>query len=212
MHNLVWYVARSSGIVAWTLLTLSVVWGLAMTTQIVRGRVRRPWLLDLHRFLGGLAVIFTGVHVGALLVDSYVHFDVVQVLVPFTASWRPGAVAWGIAGMYLLLAVELTSLVRRRLPNQVWHAIHLASFPLFFVATIHGLQAGTDAHSAAYRVATITAIAVVTGLTAARVVKDTRRPVASGTPAPRRPPVRTPASAPAVAPAPVRSQGDLVHS
>src|SRR4051794_27962839 len=172
---MIWYVARSSGIVSWALLTASVLWGLTMTTQVARGRVRRAWLLDLHRFLGGLAAIFTGVHVGALLLDSYVHFDVASVLVPFASSWRPGAVAWGITGLYLLLAIELTSLVRDRMPRRAWHAVHMASFPLFFVATIHAITAGTDTHTWPFSLAVVAATAAVTALTALRIAKDATR-------------------------------------
>jgi methionine sulfoxide reductase heme-binding subunit len=71
--------------------------------------------------------MFTGVHVAALLVDSYVGFSVVDVTVPFAFHWHPVAVAWGIVGAYLLLAVELTSLVRHRLPRGLWRRVHYAS-------------------------------------------------------------------------------------
>src|SRR4051812_8159410 len=94
--QLTWYVARSAGMVAWALLSASVLWGLAMTTRVAGRRVRRAWILDLHRYLGGLAAIFTGVHVVAILLDSYVHFDLASVLLPFASAWRPVAVAWGV--------------------------------------------------------------------------------------------------------------------
>src|SRR2546426_114733 len=87
--QLPWYVARASGIVAWALLAGSVLWGLSMTTRTFQRRVRRPWLLDLHRFLGGLAVIFTLVHVAAIVGDTYVHFGLAEVLVPLASKWHP---------------------------------------------------------------------------------------------------------------------------
>src|SRR2546421_721437 len=102
--TLPWYVARASGLVAWALLAGSVVWGLLMTSKIVRGRVSNPWLLDLHRWLGGLALVFTGVHVAAILGDTYVHFSLASVFVPLANSWHPVAVAWGVASLYLLAA------------------------------------------------------------------------------------------------------------
>ena len=80
--------------------------------------------------------MFTGLHVGAILLDTYVHFDPISVLVPFATSWHPGAVAWGIAGLYLLLAVELTSLLRTRIPRKLWRLTHFASFPLFALAQV----------------------------------------------------------------------------
>jgi hypothetical protein len=42
--TLPWYVARASGLVAWALLAGSVVWGLLMTSKIMRRRVKNSWL------------------------------------------------------------------------------------------------------------------------------------------------------------------------
>jgi len=163
-----WYVARAAGLIGWALLTASVVWGLAISTKAKAfGRRPRPaWTLDLHRFFGGLALIFTAVHVGAILVDTYVNFDLLSVLVPFASSWRPTAVAWGVVALYLLLAVELTSLARSRIPRRWWRAVHFASFPLFAMATVHALTAGTDAGTWAFEGAATLAVLAVGGLTA----------------------------------------------
>ncbi|HVN51549.1 MAG TPA: ferric reductase-like transmembrane domain-containing protein [Acidimicrobiales bacterium] len=178
MTALPWYIARSAGLVAWALLTASVVWGLVMSTRSrpFGHRPRPAWMLDLHRWLGGLATIFVGVHVLALLADSYVHFTLLSVLVPFAGSWRPAAVAWGVVGLYLLLAVELTSLARRRLPKRAWRAVHFASFPLFLLATAHALTAGTDAGSWAFVTAATTSVLGVAALTAKRIADSTRVP------------------------------------
>src|ERR1700722_18814350 len=107
--TLPWYVARASGLVAWSLLAGSVVWGLLMTSKVVRRIARTSWLLDLHRWLGGLALVFTGVHVLAILGDTYVHFGLASVLIPLAAHWHPVAVAYGIVSLYLLAAIEVTS-------------------------------------------------------------------------------------------------------
>ena len=168
-EQLWWYVARSSGIVAWALLAGSVVWGLALSTKITNGRPKPNWLLDLHRFLGGLALVFTGIHLGSLVLDSYVDFGLTDLLVPMASSWQPGAVAWGVAGLYLLLAVEITSLLRPRLPRKVWKWTHMLSFPLFAVSTAHGLLAGTDATGGPLFVAMLAASALVFALTVARI-------------------------------------------
>src|SRR5580700_1809709 len=122
--TLPWYVARASGLVAWALLAGAVVWGLLMTSKIMRRRVKNSWLLDLHRWLGGLALIFTGIHVAAILSDTYVHFGLAEVLIPLASHWHPVAVAWGVASLYLLAAVELTSLVRRHLSHRLWKRVH----------------------------------------------------------------------------------------
>src|SRR4051794_34650598 len=152
MDQLWWDTARAGGIVAWCLLAASVLWGLAMSTKATPERVRPNWLVDLHRFLGGLAVVFVGVHVVGLLLDSYVHFGLTELVVPLASSWHPVAVTWGVVGMYLLVAVELTSLARRRLRRRTWRLLHGLSFPTFALATVHGLTAGTDSGNLVWQV------------------------------------------------------------
>jgi hypothetical protein len=181
-----WYAARASGIVAWALAAAAVVWGLALSTRVPVRRPRRPWLFELHRFLGGLALSFTGVHVLSVVADSYVHFSLVNVLVPLTGGWHLLAVAWGIVGLYLLLAVELTSLARARLPRLLWRRVHYAGFALSATTTVHALSAGSDRRSPALLLAVVAASALVAALTAVRVARSVRRPAAAGrSPAPR---------------------------
>jgi DMSO/TMAO reductase YedYZ heme-binding membrane subunit len=145
MGKIPWYVARSSGIVAWALILATIVWGLLLATKVLGRKPGPAWLLSLHRYLGALTVAFVGVHVGAILLDSYTDFGITDVLVPSTGSWHPLAVAWGIVGLYVLLAVEGTSLARHRLSPRVWRGTHILSYVLLALVTIHLLTAGTDA-------------------------------------------------------------------
>ena len=184
--QLTWYVARASGLVAWGLVAASIVWGLALSSRVVQRRGLPAWLLDLHRYLGVLAVVFTAMHLLALWADSYVAFGPSDLFVPLAATWRPGAVAWGIAAFYLLLAVQLTSWARKRLPKRLWHTIHLSSLPLFVLATVHGVQAGTDTRSSAVVLFATALSSAVVFLLAYRIA------------APRRP-ARVPAAARAAA-------------
>ncbi len=170
-----WFVARSSGIVAWALLSTSVVWGLLLstkvsTTRIAARRLRPAWLLGLHRHLGGLAVIFTAIHLIGIVADSYVTFSWAAVLVPMASEWKPGAVAFGVVAMYLLIAIEATSLAIRHLPRKVWRWVHRSSFLLYATATWHGITAGTDAGNQWFRAAAWLSLALVIGLTVRLVV------------------------------------------
>jgi predicted ferric reductase len=167
-NQLFWYTARASGLVSWALLSASMLWGLVLSTKLRPPRIRPNWTLDLHRYLGGLAVIFVGVHVVALMFDSYVGFGLAQVLVPFASHWKPVAVAWGVTALYLLLAVELSSLARKRLPNRVWRRLHFLAFPLYVVATLHMVTAGTDARTALALLAVTAAAVTIGALTAMR--------------------------------------------
>jgi predicted ferric reductase len=145
MGTVPWYVARSSGIVAWALVVATIGWGLLFATKVLGRRPTPAWTLSLHRYLGALTLAFVGVHVGGVLLDTYTDFGITDVLVPFTGSWHPLAVAWGIVGMYLLVAIEITSLLRHRMSKHAWHAVHLLSYLLFALTTVHLLTAGTDA-------------------------------------------------------------------
>jgi DMSO/TMAO reductase YedYZ heme-binding membrane subunit len=142
--KLSWYVTRSSGIVAWIVVTASIVWGLTLSSRLVRRRGIPAWLLDLHRYLGTLTIVFSLIHIGGLIADNYVYFGWADLFVPMHTDWRPGAVAWGIVAFYLIVAIQLTSWLMRRMPRRVWHSIHLTSFPMFAMATLHGYQAGAD--------------------------------------------------------------------
>ena len=182
-----WYVARSSGLIAWALLAASVLWGLAISTRVLRGTPRPSWLLDLHRYLGGIATVFVGVHIVALLGDTYMHFGLASVLVPFASSWHPVAVAWGVTAFYVLLAVELTSLLRTRIPKRLWRATHYASFPLFVVATIHSVSAGTDARTWVFEVVATLTMMTVAALTALRIQSRRLPARPAAAPIPQRP-------------------------
>jgi predicted ferric reductase len=143
-EKLAWYVSRSSGIMAWVLATASIVFGLALSTRLVRKKGVPAWLNSLHRYLGTLTLLFTAVHLGGLVADNWVHFGLADLVVPMASSWRPGAVAWGIVAMYLLVAVQVTSWCKRWLPRRLWHSVHLSSIPMFVFGTVHGFQSGTD--------------------------------------------------------------------
>src|SRR5882757_4572062 len=140
-----WYLARAGGLTAWALLAAAVLWGLVLTTRVAGGRLSAGWALDLHRFLGGLALVFTSTHITGLLLDPYLRFGWRDILVPLASSYRPSAVAWGVVGMYFLVAIQLTSWLRSRIPRRLWRVVHTATVPLFVLATVHLFLAGTDA-------------------------------------------------------------------
>jgi sulfoxide reductase heme-binding subunit YedZ len=168
-----WDAARASGIVSWALLTLAVIMGLQLSTRLVR-RPAPAWVLDVHRFLGGIAVVFLGVHILGLVADTYVGFGPVDVLVPFATPYQSGAVALGVVAMYLMLAVEITSLLMKRMSRRVWHGIHFASYVLFPVATLHALVVGSDRHNGLLLGLYMLGAAVVLFMTLVRILAPRR--------------------------------------
>ena len=142
--ELTWYVARSSGLVAWSLLAMATIWGLLVASRVLERRPSRAWLVDLHRHLGWLSLVFTTVHMLAIYVDDFVSFTAIEMLVPFTSDFEASAVAWGVIGLYLLLAVQVTSWLRARLPMGLWRAVHWLSPPLLVFVSVHAVTVGTD--------------------------------------------------------------------
>ena len=184
--QLSWHIARATGIVAWALLAAAVIWGLLLSTRLAHGRPGPAWLLDLHRFLGAAAVAFTALHLAGLVADNYVHFDVADLLVPGAAAWKPGPVALGVVSVYLLAAVEGTSLAMRRIPRRAWRAVHLTSYVLFWSATFHFILAGTDAPNPLARLGIDLVAAAVVFLTLVRILSPRgRRSAVSGARGPR---------------------------
>jgi hypothetical protein len=169
-----WWFTRAAGIVAWTLIAAAVVWGLLASTRLIRRRGVPAWILDLHRYLGTLTIVFVAVHVGAVWLDSFVRFDARQLFVPFASTWRTHAIAWGIFAMYVLVAIQLTSWLMRKLPRKLWHRVHVLSLPMLVAATVHGVLAGTDRANLALQWIALVSAIVVVFLLAVRLLSPSR--------------------------------------
>ena len=201
-QHLTWYVARSTGVVAWVALTASVCIGLALSTRALGPNPKPAWLTDLHRGVSASALVVTGVHLAALYLDEYVAFGLPELLVPMASEWKPVAVALGVVGMWLMLLVEGTSLARRRIPSRAWRAIHLLAFPAWVLATAHFVAAGTDAGRPSMAVLVVLGLVVVGALVVVRLLVPRGRTAASASP-------RAPRSRPAaVRRPPVGERGD----
>jgi DMSO/TMAO reductase YedYZ heme-binding membrane subunit len=169
-----WHVSRATGMVSWAILTLSILWGLALSTKLLGKRTPPAWLLNLHRFLGGFGVLLVGLHLIALVPDNYIYFGWSELFVPFASPWKTGAITWGIVAFYLLIAVEVTSLAMKRLPRKLWRYVHFSSFVLWLVATVHAITAGTDATHPAFRWSAIAGVQLVLFFTIARILTARR--------------------------------------
>jgi methionine sulfoxide reductase heme-binding subunit len=139
-----WYVTRAAGMIAYLLLWLSTVWGLAVSSKILDPFLERMFTYDLHEFLSLLAIGFVVLHVVVLLGDRYLPFSLAEILIPFVAPYRPLWVGVGIIAFYLTLLVSITFYIRRWIGIKTFRVIHIASFVSFFGAGLHGLLSGTD--------------------------------------------------------------------
>jgi predicted ferric reductase len=161
MTNQIWWnLTRSSANIAMALILLTVFWGVLLATRVLKPNDRPAWLRDIHTWMGGLALVFTIIHILTLIADSYISFTFVSVLVPFVSEWKPFPVAMGILGFYILTAVQITSLMMRKMSRKTWRRIHLLSYVQFVLVMAHTLTAGSDVGKAWYTGATV-AIAMV---------------------------------------------------
>ncbi len=165
-----WYIARASGIIGWLCITASVLWGIMLSTKLFPAHRRPAWLLDLHRGLGALSVLFVLTHVVALIADNWVHFDIVDVVVPFASEWKPWQVALGVYAMWGLVIVEVTSLAMKRLPKRVWRGIHFTSYLTFLLTSLHGTFAGTDSTNKMYVATTVVTTATLVAAVLYRII------------------------------------------
>ncbi|MSZ30396.1 MAG: hypothetical protein F2634_08575, partial [Actinobacteria bacterium] len=165
-----WWISRSTGIIAWAVLTLSVIWGLALTTRLL-GKFPKPaWMLDLHKHFASLASILVGVHVVSLMLDGYARFSLSDILIPMHTQWKPGPIAWGVVSLYVLIAVQGTSLAKRHMPLKIWRMLHFLSYPLWALATAHFITAGTDAYEPVFAYTVIGTTILISALTLGRVL------------------------------------------
>jgi DMSO/TMAO reductase YedYZ heme-binding membrane subunit len=151
MSEVMWYLTRSSGIVALALMLAAVADGLIFSGR--EGRRPRPaWWLDMHRGLGGYALAFTGLHLVTAFAASDLGVGLAQIFVPGAAPFSTAAFTWGVLSLYGLLVTVFSTWPRRLLRRGAWHAIHLLSIPAAVAAAIHAYQLGTDARTPAYTV------------------------------------------------------------
>jgi methionine sulfoxide reductase heme-binding subunit len=146
--SMYWYLTRSTGAVALLLLTLSLALGIAGVSRFSSPRWPRFVLDSLHRNVSLLALAFLLVHILTAVLDSFAPISLIDAFVPFAGSYRPFWLGLGAISFDLLLAVTLTSVLRRRLGYGAWRATHWLAYACWPIALLHGLGTGSDVKSA----------------------------------------------------------------
>jgi hypothetical protein len=139
-----WYLTRGAGSTAYLLLVAVVALGIALGFQGFAGLVRAWRIHDLHQVLTLAMLAFTALHLVTLYLDPVKPFSLLQLVWPLADVYRPVWTALGVLALYLLLAVTVSSYLRRALANPVWFALHLLSYVAFVLLTLHGIVDGSD--------------------------------------------------------------------
>jgi methionine sulfoxide reductase heme-binding subunit len=139
-----WYATRAFGLVAMLLLSSVTVLGLRVAGRRPPARSGSYVLVGLHRSLSLLSVTLIALHVVTSVADSYVTIRWVDVLVPFVSAYQPFWLGLGAVALDLVIALIVTSLLRRRLGARTWRAVHWLAYASWPVALVHALGIGTD--------------------------------------------------------------------
>ena len=176
-----WLLARSSGLTAYVLLTLSVLAGLVLKSRPFRS-LKPAAVADLHRVLALLGLGALAGHATALVLDTTVHVSVAGLFIPGLVSYRPVWTSLGILAAELMILVYASFSLRKRIGTKNWRRLHWATYGIFGAATVHGIAAGTDTSQP-------WVFGLYVGAVAAVAAATTWRALVAPTPARARPPI-----------------------
>ncbi|MGA2929187.1 MAG: ferric reductase-like transmembrane domain-containing protein [Solirubrobacteraceae bacterium] len=167
-----WYLTRGTGVVALVLLTVSVVFGILGSIRFAAHRWPRFAIDTVHRDVSLLVIVVLVVHIITSILDSFAPIRVTDAVIPFVSRYRPLWLGLGALSFDLLVAVSVTSLVRRRLGYRSWRAVHWLAYASWPVAVLHGLGTGSDAKVGWVLATTVACVVAVTAATLVRIARS----------------------------------------
>lgn len=140
-----WYLSRSSAVVAYGLLWLSMIFGLLMTNRMARLWPGGPGAFDLHQHTSLLGLAFAIFHALILLGDRYISATLTQILVPFAYNgYEPLWVGLGQLTLYGMAIISFSFYVKQWIGRTMWRLIHFLSFVIWLLSLLHALYSGSD--------------------------------------------------------------------
>lgn len=156
-----WYLTRGAGTVAMLLLTASVVLGIVDFSRWRTAGWPRFLTDALHRNVSMLALVMVVIHVITTVADGFAPIGLQDAIVPFLSPYRPLWLGLGALSFDLLVAVALTSALRRHVGYRAWRAVHWSAYACWPLAILHGLGTGSDASAAWMLLLTVGCLAAV---------------------------------------------------
>jgi sulfoxide reductase heme-binding subunit YedZ len=139
-----WYVTRSSALIAFGLITAAVVLGVLGAERFHTSERPRIHYAELHRGIALFGSLMLLMHIVTAIVDPFTHLGWLSLFDPFGRTYRPLYLAVGIVAFDVLVAVVVTSLIRQRMSLVVWKRLHLMVYAIWVAGVVHGLGTGTD--------------------------------------------------------------------
>jgi hypothetical protein len=154
-----WYLTRATGAVTLLLLTASVVIGVVTVGRLQTAGWPRFVVEGLHRNISLLAILILLVHIVTSVLDPFASIHLLDAVVPFIATYRPLWLGLGAFASDLLIAIAITSVVRRHLGHAVWRATHWLAYLCWPMAVLHTVGTGSDVKQ--FWLLALTAVCVV---------------------------------------------------
>lgn len=142
-----WYFGRASGLVALVLLTGVVVLGILGPLRVSSRSWPRFAIRTVHRDVSLLAMLVIAIHVIVLVLDTYVRIPLSAAVLPWGSAYAPFWTGIGALAFDLLVAIVITSVLRRRLGYRIWRSVHWLAYLSWPLGVAHGLGAGSDSGS-----------------------------------------------------------------
>ena len=140
-----WYLTRATGLVSLILLSATVVLGTIASVGWTTDRWPRFLSQSVHRNLSLFCIALIGVHIVTTVGDGYVPIGLADAVIPFRSPYRPIWVGLGAVAFDMLVAVAITSALRRHIGVAAWRGVHWLAYACWPIAVVHGLGSGSDA-------------------------------------------------------------------
>lgn len=169
-----WYITRAAGITSLILLSMLVLLGLGITTGVVY-RIMGPIPAWTYHRLIGIALVFSiATHLIALLFEKFINFNISEILIPFTSTYKPLFVGLGGLAFYAYLLVIITSIwfIKK---YKSWRLLHYLSFVMFTLIIFHSFYTGTDTRTITMEIIYAIIILTFAWLFSLRVLKTFKK-------------------------------------
>jgi methionine sulfoxide reductase heme-binding subunit len=176
-----WLASRASGIVAFALMSVSVVIGLLLASGLARRPGLPRKLVAIHKQTALQGLIAIAVHGATLLGDGWLKAGLAGITIPFTLAYKPFFTGLGILAGYLAAGLGLSFYARRHIGVKRWRKIHRLTVVAWALGTIHAIGAGSDASATWFRAILLASSVPILFLFTYRVMPVTRRPRAQAT-------------------------------
>lgn len=168
-----WYLTRATGAVALVLLTLSVLLGILDSLRFsVAPRWPRFAIDALHRDVSLLVLVLLVAHIVTSVLDGFAPIKLLDAVIPFGSRYRPLWMGLGALSFDFLIALAVTSVLRRRFGYRAWRTIHWLAYASWPVAVAHGLGTGTDTKASWMLALTIACLAAVLIAVWVRIIRS----------------------------------------